>query len=113
MFALAMGASGHDVGKPVELRREGLPRLGLGIGGAVLALLPRRGEAAGIAAGEQPHQQFVARHPFLRDQLAALPDLLDPAGDGAIEGDGGEPPDGELVRRIQQAAKAGERALSL
>ena len=90
----------YGVGKRVEQRREALPRLGLGIGGAVLAQLPRGGEAAGIEPGQQPHQQPVARHALLRDQSALLPDLLGAAVDRAIEGDGGEPPDGELVRRV-------------
>lgn len=62
--------------------------------------VPRGGEAARIEPGEQPHQQPVARHALLRNQIALLPDLLGAAIYGAIEGESGESPDRELVRRV-------------
>src|SRR5204863_490132 len=58
-------------------------------------------------AGAQPHQQLVARHALLGDQIALLPDLLGAAMDGAIEGDGGEPPHRQLVRRVPARGEGG------
>src|SRR5690606_37832727 len=91
----------------LELRREALARGRLGIGGAVVAQLPRGGEAARVEPGEQPHQQLVARQALFGDQLAFVPDLLGAAVDRAIEGDRREAPDGELVGGVPRRGERG------
>ena len=101
MFTVTMGLVGGEIGQPVEHRREGGLGGGLGIGGAVLRAFPWRGKAVRIEAREQPHQQALARHAPLSDQLALMIDLLDPAVDGAIEGERGQAADRELLRMIR------------
>jgi hypothetical protein len=83
-----------DIGEAVEQGREGGLSVALRIGGGILVAFPGEGKALGIEAAQQPHQQPLARHALFADQLALVIDLLDPAVDGAVEGEGGEATDG-------------------
>ena len=75
MFTMFTVTCGHarsgfgGVGQVGEERWERPVHQALRIGFVARAALPRRGEAVGIEPGEQPHQQFLARHAAFADQL--------------------------------------------
>ena len=96
-----------DVRQAFEQGGEARLRIGLRIGGGVLVAFPGESEALGVEAAEQPHQQPLARHALLADQLALMADLLDPAMDGAVEGERGQASDGKLLRGVPRGGEGG------
>ena len=96
-----------DVGQAVEQGGEGRLCLRLGIGREVLVAFPRQSKPLGVEAAEQPHQQPLARNALFADQFALVIDLLDAAVDGAVEGEGGELADRELLRGVPGAGESG------
>ena len=96
-----------DVGQAFEQGGEARLRLGLRIGGGVPVAFPGQGEALGVEAAEQPHQEAFARHALFADQLALMVDLLDPAMDGAVEGERGQAADGKLLGGVPRGGEGG------